>query len=167
MARSIACLSVSFSLWLTMAGPAAGQATVEYGLGAARAATTVAPAKGAGKVFDGLAGSLEKALKAGRQGSDAQPVATTTAKPAVEKSSSAAKSQSPFADISPPPAPNWEDPSGIQTGLSYKELIRRFGPPALEITGEGGRSLTYSGKNGACQLQVQDDKVTSIEKAKS
>jgi hypothetical protein len=167
MVRSIACLSVSFSLWLTMAGPAAGQAAVEYGLGAARAATTVAPAKGAGQVIGGLAGSLEKAVKAGQQRSDAQPAATTTAKPAVEKSSSAAKTESPLAHISPPPAPNWEDPSGIQTGLSYQELIRRFGPPALEITGERGRSLAYSGKNGVFQLQVQDDKVTSIEKPKS
>jgi hypothetical protein len=65
MTRSIAFLSVSFSLWLAVAGVAYGQAAVEAGLGAARAATTTAPAKGLGKSMSGLAGSLDKALKAG------------------------------------------------------------------------------------------------------
>lgn len=159
MARSTACL-VSFSLWLTMAGTAAGQAAVEYGLGAARAATTAAPAKSVGKTISGLAGRLDKAVKAGQQRSDAKPVAAITAKPA-------AQTPTPSAHTPPLPAPNWEDPSGIQTGLSYGELVHRFGPPALEITGAAGRSLTYSGKNGAFQLGVQDQKVTSIEKPKS
>ena len=144
-----------------MAGAATGQAVVEYGLGAARAATTGAPAKGVGKAVSGLARSLDKAVTAGQQRSDAEPVAATTAKPVAKTPASSSTPTSPM------PAPNWEDPSGIQTGLSYGELIRRFGPPALEITSTEGRSLTYSGKNGAFQLEVQDEKVTSIEKPKS
>jgi hypothetical protein len=167
MARLIVYLSVSFSLWLAMAGTAAGQAAVEYGLGTGRAATTVAPEKGVGKAMSGLAGSLEKAIKAGQQGSDAQPTPATAAKPAAKRSSSTAKTPSPSINTPPPRAPNWEDPGGISTGLSYGELVRRFGPPALEITGVAGRSLTYSGKDGTFELEVQDGKVTSIEKPKS
>jgi hypothetical protein len=150
-----------------MSGTAAGQAVVEYGLGAGRAATTAAPAKGIGQAISGLADSLDKAVKGGQQVSDAHPITTTTVTPAVKKPSSAARTPSPSALNSPPPAPNWEDPSGIQTGLSYGELVRRFGPPALEISGEEGRSLTYSGKNGAFQLEVQGEKVASIVKPRS
>ncbi len=160
MARSITCLLGSFFLWLTITGTAAGQAAVEYGIGAAHAATTAAPAQGIGKAMSGLAGSLDKAVKAGQQASDGQPVAATNTK-------TTAKTMSPSAHTSPPPVQNWEDPSGIQTGLSYGELVRRFGPPALEISGEMGRFLTYSGKNRAFQLEVQDGKVTSVLAPKS
>lgn len=166
MARLNGYLAVSFSLWLAMAGTAMGQATVEYGLGAGRAATTAAPGKSIGKAMSGLAGSLEKAVKAGQQGSDAQATRAAAAKPAAKGSSSTDKTPSPAINTPPPPAPNWEDPNGISIGLSYAELVRRFGPPALEITGAAGISLTYSGKDGTFQLEVQDRKVTSIEKPK-
>lgn len=149
MARSIAYLSISFSLWLTMAGTAWGQAAVEAGLGAGRAATTAAPARGVGKAIGGMVGSLDKVIKAG-QVSDAQPVAPGTVEPAAK----------------PAPASKWEDPSGIETGISYAELVRRFGPAALEISGEMGRTLTYSGKNGAYHVDVEGDKVTEVRKPK-
>jgi hypothetical protein len=155
MARSIAGISISFSLWLAMAGTAAGQAAVEYGLGAARAATTAAPAQGVGKAIGGLAGSLDKAVKAGQQRSEATPAKRAPKTPALSANTAAT------------PAPSWEDPSAIRTGLTYGEVVRRFGPPALEITGEAGRSLTYSGTNGTFQLEIQDEKVASIEKPKS
>jgi hypothetical protein len=136
-----------------MPSQAAAQAAAEAGLGAARAGTMAAPAKGIGKAMSGLAGSLDKTVKAGQQGSGAATSVTT-----VRVSPASAKK---------PAESNWEDPSGIQTGLSYAELVRRFGPPAMEITGEAGRSLTYAGKAGTFQLEVRDDKVSSIEKPKS
>ena len=157
MMRSIACFSVSCSLWLAMARDAAGQAVVENGLGAARAATTTAPAKGVGKSISGLTGSLDKALKAGQQGSDGQPAAVTTAKPATKGPSSS-------GNASPKPALNWEDPSGIEPGLSYEEFVRRFGPPSMAITVAAERSLTYRGKDGVFRVKVQGELVTSIEK---
>ena len=160
MARSIAYLSGSIFLWLVMTGTAAGQAAVEYGLGAAHAATGAAPAKGIGKAMSGLAGSLDKAVKAGQQGSDAQAGAAAT-------TNTTAKTLSPSTRTPPPPVPNWEDPSGIQTGLSYGELVRRFGPAAMEITDDLGKSLTYSGKAGAFQLEIRDGKVTSVDRPKS
>ena len=157
MVRSTACIAVSFSLWLSMAGTAAGQATVEAGLGAARAVTTTAPARGIGKSMSGLAGSLDKALKGGQQGSNEQPAAAVPAKPATK---TGATSPRP----SPPPVVNWEDPSGIAPGLAYDELVRRFGPSSLAITAGAERSLTYQGKDGVFQVKVEDGVVTSIEK---
>jgi hypothetical protein len=163
MARSIACFSIVFSLGIITSGTAAGQATVEAGLGAARAATTTAPARGIGDAVSGLAASLDKIVKAG-QDSDAKSNGVTAVE-TIRYSSTAAKTRS--RSTSKSPAPNWEDPSGIQAGLAYGEMVRRFGPPALEITDEDGRALTYSGKNGAFQVLVRDDKVASIEKPKS
>jgi len=153
MARSFECRSVFFSLWLAMAGTAAGQAMVEYGLGAGRAATTAAPAGTAGKAIRGLAGNLDKALKAGQQGADAQ---LTTV-----------KASSPRAEATAPLASKWEDPGGIEAGLTYQEMVRRFGPPAMEITSDEGKSVVYAGKGGTFHIDVQGDQVTSVRKPKA
>jgi hypothetical protein len=161
MTRSIACLSVSCLLGLAMAGTASGQAVVEYGLGASRAATTTAPAKGLGKSMSGLAGSLDKAIKAaGKQGPVEQPTAATTTATPAAKTTSAVAAIPPV----PVPAPTWEDPSGIETGLKYDEMVSRFGPSAMAITDGVERLLTYRGKDGMFQVTVQDGTVKSIEK---
>jgi len=157
MTRSLVCFSVSFSLWLAMAGHAAGQAVVEAGLGAAGAATATGPAKGIGKSMSGLSVALDKALKQGQHVSDKQPPAATTAKPA-------AKTPTTTASASPEPPPNWEDPSGVEPGLGYEELVRRFGPPAMAITNSAERSLTYRGKDGVFQVEVRDGAVAAIVK---
>src|SRR5450756_382526 len=94
------------SCWLVMAGSAMGQATVEYGLNAGRAATTAVPGKSVGKAMSGLADSLDKAVK-GQPGSAAQPTPGTAAKPAAKVAASTAKTAAPAIDTAPPPAPNW------------------------------------------------------------
>ena len=155
MARSIAFLSISFPLWLVMTGTASGQAAVEAGLGAANAGTTAAPMAGLGKALSRIAGTPDKTISPSRKdsaGSPARSTARTVSRPAASK---------------PAARPEWEDPDGIQTGLSYAELVRRFGPPAMAITGDLGTSLIYSGKAGTFQLELRDDKVASIEKPKS
>jgi hypothetical protein len=157
MMRSMACFPVSCLLWLGLAGTADGQATVEAGLGAARAVTTTAPASGIGKSLSGLAGSLEKALKGGQEGSSEQPAAVVSARPATKTGSASPKTP-------PVPVANWEDPSGIEPGLAYNELVRRFGPSSMAITAGAERSLTYRGKDGVFQVKVQDGVVTSVEK---
>ena len=144
------------ALWFAMAGIAYGQATVEAGLGAARAATSTAPAKGLGKSMSGLAGSLDKALKA------TPPKTPSTA---VDTPSANAPSAAPAT--APAHAPNWEDPAGIELGLSYEDLVRRFGPSAMSITSGTEKSLSYPGKAGTFQVTVQDGKVASIAKPKA
>ena len=157
MTQSLAYFPVSLSLWLAMAGPATGQAVVEAGLGAARAATTAGPAKGIGKSMSGLSVALDKALKPGPQVSDEQPLAATKAKPAAQAPSSS-------LSVSSVPPPSWEDPSGVEPGLGYEELVRRFGPPAMAITNSAERSLTYRGKDGAFQVEVRDGVVAAVVK---
>jgi hypothetical protein len=147
MTRSIAIL------WLAMAGIAYGQAVVEAGLGAARAATSTAPAKGLGKSMSGLAGSLDKALKTPPPRTPSTAVDTPPA-------------NTPSAAPAPAPAPRWEDPAGIESGLTYEDLVRRFGPSSMSITSGSEKSLTYPGKDGTFQVKVQDGKVASIAKPK-
>jgi hypothetical protein len=150
MKRSIAYLSSLFGLCLVFSSAAAGQAAVEAGLGAGRAAISTAPANGIGKAISGLAGGLDKAAKS----SDGSKTVTTVR-------------MAPASTMKTPAATKWEDPGGIETGLGYAELVRRFGPPAMQITGETGTSLTYAGKAGLFQLEVRDGKVASLEKPKS
>jgi hypothetical protein len=144
-------------LWFAMAGIAYGQATVEAGLGAARAATSTAPAKGLGKSMSGLAGSLDKALKA----TPSKTASSATGIPSADSPSASTPSAAPA------PAPSWEDPGGIEPGLSYEELVRRFGPSAMSITSGTEKSLSYTGKAGMFQVTVQDGKVASIAKPKA
>jgi hypothetical protein len=127
---------------------------VEYGLGAGRAATTASPAAGIGKAISGLAGGVvgvtEKPVKA-------TPAAKSTAAPEAK----AVPPETPAA------ASKWEDPAGIETGLSYADLRSRFGPPALEITGDAGKTLTYSSNAGAFHVEIEDDRVAAVRKPKS
>jgi hypothetical protein len=129
------------------AGAAAlhAQATVEAGLGAARVATTTAPAAGLGKSLAGIVGSLDKALKPEK----------------VEIIPATAKAGRPAAPAAP--AKTYEDIKKAEVGLDYEALVDRFGPPSLEVAGEDGRkSLTYSGKDGSTQIEIKDGKISSI-----
>ena len=147
-----------------MAGTAAAQAAVEYGVNAGRAATTTAPSQGLGKAMSGLAGSLDKAMKTGEAAPDPK-AAGTASKPSDKKATPAARIR-PAAITPPVPVKTWESPEGISAGLSYQDLVGRFGPPALQITSATGDSLSYSGKDGMVQVEVQGGKVISVEKPK-
>ena len=47
--------------------------------------------------------------------------------------------------------------------MEYEVLVQRFGPPALEVAGEGGiRKLSYPGKAGSTQVEVKDGKVVAV-----
>jgi hypothetical protein len=74
--------------------------------------------------------------------------------------------QTPFAAASPSPAPEpiWEDAGAIETGVTYEELIRRFGPYSMAISDSTQKMLTYRGKTGIFQVTLQDGKVAAIEK---
>ncbi len=135
-----------------MPGLAFGQAAVEAGLGASRAATSTAPAKGIAKSMSGLAGSLDKALKPAQK--EAADEATPVPAPApVVTAAKAAPAKQKF-----------EDAGGIEVGLAYDELVRRFGPASMAMTFGAERSLSYPGKDGMFQVTMQDGKVKAVEK---
>ena len=57
-----------------------------------------------------------------------------------------------------------EDPSRIQTGLGYEEVIRRFGPATFEVsTGPRTRTLAYPG----IDVELGDGRVTKVAAAKT
>jgi hypothetical protein len=143
-------------------GVLAGQAMVERGLGMGRAATSTSPVRGVGKSVGGVTGSLEKALKTGQEPAAGEsPGASGTSAPAQASSPETATVDTPDPPVVP--AKTYEDPLAIQVGMANDELIRRFGPPALEVTGAAsGRTLTYSGKNGVIQLEMRYEKVALI-----
>jgi hypothetical protein len=145
-------------LCLAVAGSAAPQAAVEGSLGASRAATTSAPAKGLGKSMSGLAGSLDKLVKQA---------------PASESTSTTTTIRVPAASLQPATAAaagetkaKREDPGAIEAGLAYDDLVRRFGPPSMSMTDDSGKMLSYPGKDGTYTVNVVDGKVKSIEKPK-
>jgi hypothetical protein len=144
-------------------GVLAAQAALEYGLGMGRAATSTAPAQGVKKAVTGIAGSLDKAMKTGQGASDSgSPAAARVVEPASAAAGEPESVGTP-APVPAVPARIYEDPRGIQAGMANDELIRRFGPPTLEVTGaSGGRLLTYSGKNGIIQLELRNEKVSLI-----
>jgi len=153
MRRTISPLAIGLML-VALEGTLAAQAMVENALGAGRAATTTAPARALGKSVGGVTGSLDKMLKGAPGGQSSKVTVRSTS--ATPKTTAA-------------PARKYEDPKLIEAGLTYDELIQRFGPPALQMTsGPGSSSLNYAGKEGAViQVEVQDGKVSSVDKPKS
>jgi len=150
-----------------MAGTAAAQATLEYGLGAAHGSMSAAPATSVGGIFGGLEKLFNSAVKPNSEAGPAAKPAAPARKAAAKPTPAAAAIKVPRQEPALSPKPRWEDPAGIQTGMSYADVVRRFGPPALAITGDQGRLLTYSGQSGPLQLQVQDEIVISIQRPKS
>ena len=137
-----------------------GQAMVENALGAGRAATTTAPAGNLGKSINGLANGITEALKGAKgAGTNSSGVSSESARPTTTHGTEIP---------APKPGSTFESPMQIQEGMAYEDVIRRFGPPNLQITdGPGSKSLAYSSKDGGVKVEVQDGKVSSVEKPKS
>ena len=157
--KHLAPIVLAFPLLAAVCPMAVAQAVVEYGLGAGRAATTTAPARSLGKQIGGVFDSLNKAVKAGEDqpapagNSSAPSKRSTTAAPAGKRTASTGASTA---------APAYEGPRHIQAGVVYEELVRRFGPPSMEITTRpGGRTLSYGAREGTVAVEVENDKVVT------
>jgi Flp pilus assembly pilin Flp len=173
MIRFIALFSTCFLASLVFENPAAGQAMVEYGLAAGTAATSTAPARGLKESIGGAFTNLDKILKSTQNQTDSKGQSSGVSRPSrpVPPKQAAAETlpaQAVLSSVVASPPPNYEDPATIQAGIGYEELLRRFGPPALQFTGgPDRRTMSYLGKSGAIQVEFQGGKVTSAERAKS
>jgi hypothetical protein len=161
--RSAAKFLCAVSALLLFNSPAAGQASVEYGLGAANASGSAGALKGLGDTINAALGNSEKIIT---------PPTTTVIVPADTKTTTPATKARPGAKTAPPappaPKPVYEDPRQIEVGLKYDELIRRFGPPSMAVTNDGdSRTFTYMSKGGPVQVEYSEQKVTSTQKPKS
>ena len=147
------------------------QPVVESGPGAARAATTTAPAS---TLSTGVAKALDQLEKVLQPVKTTAPSETPVAKPANSKSRRPSPVHKPVAKpaaipVRVPvsaPAPVYEDSNGVAVGMEREEVMRRFGPPALEVAGEPRKQmLTYVGKAGSEQVEMLDGKVVSVKPA--
>jgi hypothetical protein len=142
--------------------PAFGQAMVEAAGASSAASGSAGALKALGDTIKGTLGGADNTLKA---------TSTTTvvhtsepATPTRSKSKTGAKNGvAPAAPAAPKPV--YEDPQQIQTGISYEDVMHRFGPPAMSWTEESGATkLTYLTKAGPIQLEFADGKVSSVGK---
>jgi hypothetical protein len=151
---------VLFSMLFGLEGILAGQVMLESGLGAGRSTATKAPAAGVRKAVSGVGGSLEKVLKTGQEAADSGSPGASRATGTAPAEQTIVWTPAPTPAV---PAKIYEDPRGIRAGMDSEELIRRFGPPALEVVGaSSGRTLTYSGKSGVIQLELRNEKVAFL-----
>ena len=176
MLRFTGLVSTCFLALVGFASPAAGQAMVENGLAAGAAATSTAPARGLKDSLGGMFTNLDKTLKSTQDQTDSKgkpsaikrPDAAPTRK-AVDGSAIASSAEAPLSSMDSPvrPGPAYEDPATIKAGAEYEELLRRFGPPALEFTdGPNRKTMSYMSKSGSIQVELQGGKVTSAGKPK-
>jgi hypothetical protein len=149
--------------------PAAAQASVEYGMGAAAASGSAGALKGLGDTVSGALGNSEKTIATPTTtvivpADPKRVVPATKTKPGSRSASkAAAKPAAP-----PAPKPIYEDARQIEVGMKYDEMIRRFGPPAMAITnGPDSKTFSYMSKGGPVQVEYSEDKVTSAQKPQS
>jgi hypothetical protein len=139
----------------------AAQAVVEAAAGATRAATTAIPADKAGKsigsAFDKLGSALQNSGKA-------KPTSSSAAAPPTSATGNAAVKSVP-AGPAPKPDVTFEDPSGIQEGMEYADVMKRFGPPSLLMSGPDQETLCYSQNDKNVDVTVRNGKVMSVQKA--
>lgn len=130
-----------------------GQAIVEHATISGGVAAVGASAKSAARVINGTLKNLNSTLD----------TATKKAHPAIApaESSSARRPLAPAASPAKQqsaglPKIEYEDPAGIKAGMSYDELLRRFGEPAMKVSsGSGEETLYYSRKDGQGQIPVR------------
>jgi hypothetical protein len=172
MIRFIGLFSTCFLALTLFENSAAGQAMVESGLAASAAASATTPARGLKNGMTGTFDSLDKTLKAAQDQTDSKRPSSSVIRldaPVTAKPTTAAianPAQAPLSEMVPAvPPPSYEDPATIQPGIGYEELLRRFGPPALEFTnGPNRKVMSYLKKGGAVQVEFQGGKVTSAER---
>ena len=119
-------------------------------------------AQSAGRAIGGALKNLDGTLDtAGKKTHSAIPHArSSVARPEVPVSSltkrqSAAPSQT---------AKIYEDPAAIKAGMAFDELLRRFGEPSMQVTGDSGeQTFYYFGKAGQTQVRILSGQVLAVD----
>ncbi len=158
------------SLLILLPALACAQATGEYGTAAAAASTASAGAKAVGNSIAGALQKLNKNLDGGSSSAKTEaPAPASRSKAKARKSAPTSKSDPATPAATPaapaPPQPTYEDPEGIQQGMTYDDVVRRFGPPAIGLTtAPGEQSLTYVKKGASFDVKLVNGKVASVQK---
>lgn len=142
-----------------------GQAMAEHAAASGAAATVAAPMKSVGKSISSALNNAGKALDK----TQAEPSRRRPARGSAVHSHP--RSTPPAQGVSvesPKVFVSYEDPNGIQAGIAYEELLRRFGQPSMIITGEDGQQQMIYTRNGhTAEVLVRDGVVVSATKRTS
>jgi hypothetical protein len=154
---------MSFALLAACGGPARAQAVTEYDSEISRSATTGSKANHISSEIGGVWRSLDKTLKP----SSDEHVGSQETSSGRTTQHAHSRSISRRASRSSATAGAHEDPIGIQPGISFAELLRRFGRPDFEVTDSTGTTtLSYLRKDGTIDLELQDGNVIKVASAK-
>jgi len=141
---------------------ARAQAVTEYSSMASKSATVGRRANNISKSIGGVWGNLDKTIKSQDPGSSGASQGTSQGRTSPRTPVRSRRRNTRTA------AANHEDPSRIQTGLGYEEVIRRFGPASFEVsTGPGTKTLAYPSKDGGIDVELLDGRVTRVAAAKT
>lgn len=146
---------MKFALLLAAALPLGAQTLVEHSLATGAASGAASGMSGIGKA---AASVFEKAS----QSLGAKGTATSAPTPA-NSVQTLPKSEFAPAEVklSPPP-----DPAAVKTGMTGREVIEKFGPPAMKLTSSDGAQTVESWSWGsgpeAVTLTLRDGKVTAV-----
>ena len=152
---------ISFCLATAFSGAARAQAVTAYGGLSRQSVTTTARTIGPSKQITGVWSGLDKTLKGapGDAGSPAKSQSTTVQSPPA-RSTKAARMRRTRTGA-------YEDPTRIQAGMSYQDVVRRFGPPSYQVaTGPGAMTLAYLRKDGNVDLELRDARVIRVAGAR-
>jgi len=152
------------TLMIGLPAVAGAQAMVEAAVGASRGAASVAgPTKKVGEA--GKMENLNRTLQDSDNGKAAAKAAQTVSPNQRERNPATHNSKA--HDSTPEKAIEiqYESPSGIREGIEVAELARRFGPPALKITGSDEETYCYVAKDGtSADVTVRGTKVASVQR---
>jgi hypothetical protein len=154
MGKSSQRIFASFVLLAASCGAARAQAVTEYGGAASRSATTAAGSQHVSKSIGSVWSSLDKTLKG-------SPKHSGSKRASARQAGGASKGSHASAAV-------LQDPSRIQPGISYEELVRRCGPPSFQVTDSSDtKRITYLRRNDSVDLEVRDGKVVKVGTANS
>ena len=161
MGKCAGKITLGFVLMAGFCAAARAQSSTEYGSMAGKSSKVGQRANNISKEIGGVWGSLDRTIKSQDHGSSQaiSPGRTVQRTPVQSRRRKSPRTRSA--------ATTSEDPSRIQPGLGYEEVIRRFGPAAFEVsTGPGTKTLAYPGKNAGIDVELLDGKVTKVATAK-
>ena len=171
MSRSMPSLIAFAVVFLAGRIPAEAQAAAEAGIAAGASSIATAGARTVSESIGSLLRKLDETLKpAGKAATeDTGPSAESpTAKPAVTSrpTRKVASRRKPLPPVPvKAPAPSYEEATHIPTGITYEGLLRRFGPPALEISsGSNQQTMSYVSKSGIVQVELRSGSVVAVSK---
>lgn len=145
-----------------MEGVLAAQAMIEHGTATSASAIAAGPARNVGRSTSGVGHKLESVLNNAPEPAPAAGSSSNSGGPGRQFFYTRVKIFDAFPGRD---TRDYENPRTIRAGMpANDELISRFGPPVLQITGgPNAKSWTFSSQGNIVQLDMQGEKVSTVD----